>query len=104
LIIKLHQSLSKVFIITMELKRFWLPYATNENVGSKDGQITAEIIPADFKDTELAEKELQSLLNLGWEIVSTAPITGSVCKFMPKFNYTNVLTFTSGLEIFLIKK
>lgn len=88
----------------MELKRFWLPYATNENFGSKDGQITVEIIPSDSKETELAERELQALLNLGWEIVSTTPVNGTVCKFIPEFKYTNVLTFTSGIEIFLIKK
>jgi hypothetical protein len=44
----------------MELKRFWLPNATNENFGSKDGQITVEIIPSDSKETELAERELQA--------------------------------------------
>lgn len=88
----------------MKMKRFWLPYATNENVGSSDGQVTSEIIPTDSKETEKAEKELQSLLAEGWEISSTSPITGTVCKFMPKYNYTNFLTFTSGLEIFLIKK
>jgi hypothetical protein len=46
--------------ITMELKRFRLPYATTENFGYKDGQITVEIIPSDSKETELAERELQA--------------------------------------------
>lgn len=88
----------------MELKRFWLPYTVKQKSGGSDGNYSVEIIPEDGLQTETAEKELSNLIIEGWEIASVTPITGTVSNYFSEFKYSNNLSFTSGLEIFLIKK
>ena len=74
----------------MDFKRVWIGYFPNDG------------IPVDSEETEKNDQEVLDLLNDGWEIVSTVPITASREFFIDgKFI---ALTYTSGVDVFMIKK
>ena len=89
----------------MKYKRIWIPY--NENFYTSLFMVS----PSDDEDTKAADKIIEELLSEGWSIVSTAPITASraynekgFCN-MPKTGGSDmVYTYTSGIEVFLVKE
>ena len=117
----------------MEFLRIWLPYQADfSSVESKEGKGKSKIsvsitncVPIDNNETKKAHNEINELLKKGWEIVSTAPITGTQ-ENESRFNinsyhyskretiphgYTenfefrkNNYVYTVGIEVFLVKK
>lgn len=80
-----------------------MAYKAEHNISNSGGMVIVNYTPVDNDDTEAADKEILKLLNAGWKIVSTCPVTGS----------TNVLntdgedvyaTFTRGIEVFMVKE
>ena len=86
----------------MKYKRIWMPY----NV---DFVIVLDYVkPSDNEDTNKADNEITKLLSEGWRIISTAPITGSRAYDEDGFSSLRkpamVYTFTTGIEVFLVKE
>jgi tartrate dehydratase beta subunit/fumarate hydratase class I family protein len=79
----------------MEYKRIWLNFETvTSYYGSAD--------PSECDSTRNADAEIAQLLNQGWRIVSTSPVTASR---LDEFEGTLlVFTYTSGIEVFMIKE
>jgi len=86
----------------MKYKRIWMPYNV-DFVRHLD-----YVRPSDDEDTNKADNEITKLLSEGWRIISTAPITGSRAFDeeglssirSPKMVYT----YTTGIEVFLVKE
>jgi hypothetical protein len=74
----------------MEYKRIWLPLGI-EIIGSA-------VLPTDDARTKKADEEISKHLNLGWRIVSTAPLAGS------NFAGGNNTSYTTGIEVFMVKE
>jgi hypothetical protein len=86
----------------MEYKRIWLKYSTEANFENSDGMLNTTCFPSDNEETVDTDNEILSLLSKGWRIVSTCPVTASKNILTSKGN--NIyLTFTSGIEVFMIK-
>ncbi len=83
-----------------QFKRVWLSYDLNFQVVNSSGITTASFESVDGKETEEADAEIQKLLFAGWRIVSTAPVTKSLCSLNPD----SFGTYTSGIEVFMIKE
>ena len=83
----------------MEYKRVWMPYNTSPDLG--DGKIVI-CNPSDNEKTSKAESEIKKLISEGWEIISTAPVIGSMSVNLPHLKYN--VSYTTGIEIFLVKK
>ena len=86
----------------MEYKRIWLKYSTEANTEYSSGMISASCYPSDNEDTAVADKEIKSYLNNGWRIVSTCPVTASK-NFLTAKGDDVYLTFTSGIEVFMVR-
>lgn len=91
----------------MKYKRIWMPYKTDFLTS------LLWVSPSDNEDTKAADNKIEKLLSEGWSIVSTAPITESRgydknghCNMnMPNTYGTDmVYTYTSGIEVFLVKE
>ena len=89
----------------MEYKRIWMPYNCNFY------DTLMYVIPSDNEDTNKADEEIKQLLKKGWRIVSTAPVIES--RAYNKEGYCNmpntggpemVYSYTSGIEVFLVKE
>ena len=86
----------------MKYKRFLIPY--NEDFCTQ----LKYVRPSGDEDTNKADNEITKLLSEGWRIISTAPITGSRAFDeeglssirSPKMVYT----YTTGIEVFLVKE
>ena len=65
-----------------------------------------DCVPYDFDDSDDANVDLASLLNEGWKIVSTCPVTATRVE-TDKSNRWNVVTktftYTDGIEVFLTR-
>jgi|LauGreDrversion4_2_1035121.scaffolds.fasta_scaffold1473155_2 hypothetical protein len=86
----------------MEYKRVWLKYNTEANFDFIDGELYNTCFPSDNNETSAADNEISKLLIKGWKIVSTCPVTASKNILTSKGN--NIyLTFTSGIEVFMVK-
>ena len=86
----------------VEYKRVWLPYKIDMNVENSSGFTITSFAPVDGDETEKADQEIRNLLDRGWEIASTAPVTKSVCFLNSEADDTYA-TYTSGIEVFMIK-
>ena len=89
----------------MEYKRMWIPYDTDFS------KPLMYVFPSDNEDTNNADEEIKHLLKVGWHIISTAPITESRaynkegnCDLPGAGGSDMVYTFTSGIEVFLVKE
>lgn len=85
-----------------QFKRVWLKYDLDMGVVNSSGITTTYFTPVDGEETEKADAEIQKLLFAGWRIVSTAPVTKSVCFLDPKGD-DSYATYTSGIEVFMMK-
>ena len=84
-----------------QFKRVWLPY-TQENSSESSGvQAVISSYPTDDEETEKANTEIQNLITLGWRIVSTAPVTGSLNLLHHEMDDV-YHTFTTGIEVFMV--
>ena len=86
----------------MEYKRIWLKYGNETKIDGSDGMINAQCFPIDNNETTTADNEIKAHLNNGWKIVSTCPVTASNNILNPK-GVDVYLTFTSGIEVFMVK-
>jgi hypothetical protein len=87
----------------MEFKRIFLPYKVEEKMdGDNSKNITTTFIPSNYEKTTIAENEIKSLLQNGWEIVSTSPVIGNKNIIVDKWAFRG--SFTTGIEVFLVKK
>ncbi len=78
----------------MEYKRIWLNFETVTSYGLA--------VPIESDSTRNADAEIALLLNQGWRIVSTSPVTASR---VDEYEGTLlVFTYTSGIEVFMIKE
>jgi hypothetical protein len=89
----------------MEYKRIWMPYGTD----FRDSLMY--VSPYDNEETIKVHNELAKLISEGWRIISTAPITESRAYSsngnhnIPGMGGSDmVYTYTSGIEIFLVKE
>jgi hypothetical protein len=80
----------------MEFKTVWMGYECKFN-GSY-------IIPNDSGETKKAVNEISKLLKAGWKIVSTVAINGSITAKVLKIDEYHTYTYTSGIEVFLVKE
>lgn len=87
----------------MDFKRIWMGYASNPEMANHSGSITAICGPVDNDDTAKADKEIESLLKLGWRIASTCPVTATTNILNRKEGVDVYLTYTKGIEIFMVK-
>ena len=85
-----------------QFKRVWLPYKQEQTSSISSGMVISASYPADDEKTEKANTEIQNLITLGWKIVSTAPVTGSLNYLHPKGDDV-YHTFTTGIEVFMVK-
>ena len=94
----------------MEYKRIYIEFDTDYS------NTLHWFWPCDGKNSEKADKEIKKHLNDGWKIVSTSPVTASrrmnadgiVAMGMGHESLKHewedyVFTFTSGIEVFLVK-
>ena len=80
----------------MRFKKVWMGYETQKE--------NNKLFPYDNEETEKAVNEISQLLEEGWKITSTSPVTASaVSKDLFSDEY-HTYTFTSGIEVFLIKE
>jgi hypothetical protein len=86
----------------MKYKRIWMPYNVDFIT------ILKYVKPSDNEDTNKADNEITKLLSEGWRIISTAPITGSQAYDEDGLSSIRkpemVYTFTTGIEVFLVKE
>lgn len=89
----------------MQYKRVWIPYDRDTyikfDISSK--VLNANVFPIDGKKTKEADKIIAKMLNEGWKIVSTTPVTSSI-NMIPQGSADTRWTFTSGIEVFMIKE
>ena len=86
-----------------QFKRIWLPYHQKDDLKNSNGMVYATRYPIDDEKTEKANNKIQNLITQGWRIVSTAPVTASFNLINPKGD-DMYHTFTSGIEVFLVKE
>jgi hypothetical protein len=84
----------------MEYKRIWLPYCNSLN------QDLFYVSPTDDENTKAADEEIAEHLKNGWRIVSAVPITesSSFSKLGLRDYSDSVFTYTSGIEVFIVKE
>jgi hypothetical protein len=90
-----------------QFKRIYIPFKNQEEVAeSKNQEINFEKwVPIDDDDTKNADREIEILLNDGWKIVSSCPITGTFSlKSAFQEEVTNNFVFTDGIEVLLVKE
>ena len=80
----------------MYFKKVWMGYETQKEIN--------KMFPYDNENTEKSVNEIGQLLKEGWKIASTSPVTASTVLKDPFSNQYHTYTFTSGIEIFLIKE
>jgi hypothetical protein len=80
----------------MNFKKVWIGYNTE-----REG---LTLFPYDNEDTETAVDEIDQLIKEGWKIVSTCPITATQISRDLKSTEYQTYTFTSGIEVFLVKE
>ena len=86
-----------------QFKRVWLKFKLEDDVSSSSGMVIMTAYPTDDEKTEKVDTEIQNLIILGWKIVSTAPVTGSLNFLDPKGDDV-YHTFTTGIEVFMVKE
>jgi hypothetical protein len=84
-------------------KRVWLRYQCDQQISNSSGLTVVNVNPIECKESKEADAEIQKLITLGWRIVSTSPVTSSVNFLNPKGD-DMYATYTSGIEVFLIKE
>ena len=87
----------------MEFKRVWMAYKVEQELSNSNGMVVVLYSPLDNEETEAADQEISDLLNKGWKIVSTCPITGSV-NILKRDGDDVYATFTRGIEVFMVKE
>ena len=87
----------------MEYKRVWMAYKTEQNISGSGGMVNVSFFPVDNEETETADQEISDLLNLGWKIVSTCPVAGST-NILNSDGDDVYVTFTRGIEVFMVKE
>ncbi len=87
----------------MKYKRVWMEYKVEQKLINSSGMVTVNYGPVDNDDTEAADKEISELLNAGWKIVSTCPVTASTNILNPEGDDVYV-TYTRGIEVFMVKE
>ncbi|MGC6414078.1 MAG: hypothetical protein ACON5K_05190 [Bacteroidia bacterium] len=89
----------------MKFKRIWIPYdkQTYINRDKKSNVLNCNIYPVDSDKSKKADNIIEKMLNEGWKIVSTTPVTASENSLLAGDNDV-YWTFTSGIEVFMIKE
>jgi hypothetical protein len=87
----------------MEFKRVWMSYKVEQELSNSSGMIVVSYSPVDNDETEAADQEISDLLNEGWKIVSTCPVTGSI-NILNRDGEDVYVTFTKGIEVFIVKE
>ena len=86
----------------MDFKRVWIKFDRKIDSVVKDGTVICECLPMEGEDSMNSDYEISSLLNTGWKIVSTTPVIGSV-NLINAAGGNSYLTYTSGIEVFMVK-
>ena len=87
----------------MEYKRIWMPY--------KDTYYRSimSVGVGDYDETKKADEAIANHLNNGWRIASTCPVTATQAhpewdsELTEKQQKKHVYTYTTGIEVFLVK-
>jgi hypothetical protein len=58
-----------------------MSYKVEQELSNSSGMIVVSYSPVDNDETEAADQEISDLLNEGWKIVSTCPVTGSIFEW-----------------------
>lgn len=86
----------------MDFKRVWIKFDKKIDSVVKDGTVICECLPMEGEDSKYSDHEIISLLNSGWKIVSTTPVIGTV-NLINAVGGNSYLTYTSGIEVFMVK-
>ena len=90
----------------MEYKRIWMPYEDTYH------KYTMSLGVADNDETKKADEAIANHLRNGWRIASTCPVTitqayaavgGDETNHKDEQQKKHVYTYTSGIEVFLVK-
>lgn len=87
----------------MKYKRIWIPLNPKNNIISEPDYVSSSIYPCDDEDSKKADETIENMLNTGWKIISTTPITAShnILRAGGDDVYQH---YTSGIEVFMIKE
>ena len=98
----------------MEYKRIFIQFDPYRDIQSDDlgdtpetCNIYEEYFSTEGQNSKAADLEISKLLNEGWKIVSTCPVTCSLAKIDKSIvdnPFTLYYTCTDGIEVFLIKE
>ncbi len=85
-----------------DFKRVWLPYKTESEHTRESALFSVSLVPVDDDETLKADAEIRKLVNEGWKIVSTSGVMASRNLLVAGAD-DSYLTYTSGIEVFLVK-
>jgi hypothetical protein len=89
----------------MKFKRIWIPYGRQTFIerDRSTNVLNCNIYPVDSEESQDADRLIEKMLNEGWKIVSTTPVTASENSLLAGGDDV-YWSFTRGIEVFMIKE